>query len=298
MEIKNLYTLKTILEEGSFGNAANKLGYTQSTITFQIRQLEDELGVVLFEKIGRRMILSRAGENLIPYVNETLASFEKLQNVGKSINELNGTLNIILSETLLCYKLEPVISEFHRLAPKVELKLRSLSCHATKQALLEGNADLGICYDQSEIDERLCIHSLGNVTLLVVSSNQLYSHLKDTLDFTAQNISLPTSFITDEPDGIFRRQFEKYLKTQDIQLAGTIELWSTSMIKSLVKSGLGISFLPSFTVEEELSKGGFISLAHHIPCENIRAIYMYHKNKSINKPMQLFIDLLEQYSHL
>ena len=298
MEIKNLYTFKTILEEGSFANAANKLGYTQSTITFQIRQLEDELGVVLFEKIGRRMVLSRAGENLIPYVNETLASFEKLQNVGKTINELNGTLNIILSETLLCYKLEPVISEFHRLAPKVELKLRSLSCYATKQALLEGNADLGICYDQSEIDERLCIHSLGNVTLLVVSSNQLYSHLKDQLDFTAPNISIPTSFITDEPDGIFRRQFEKYLKTQGIQLAGTIELWSTSMIKSLVKSGLGISFLPSFTVEEELSKGEFISLAHHIPCENTRAIYMYHKNKSISKPMQLFIDLLEQYSHL
>lgn len=298
MEIKNLYTFKTILEEGSFANAANKLGYTQSTITFQIRQLEDELGVVLFEKIGRRMVLSRAGENLIPYVNETLASFEKLQNVGKTINELNGTLNIILSETLLCYKLEPVISEFHRLAPKVELKLRSLSCYATKQALLEGNADLGICYDQSEIDERLCIHSLGNVTLLVVSSNQLYSHLKDQLDFTASNTSIPTSFITDEPDGIFRRQFEKYLKTQGIQLAGTIELWSTSMIKSLVKSGLGISFLPSFTVEEELSKGEFISLSHHIPCENTRAIYMYHKNKSISKPMQLFIDLLEQYSHL
>ena len=298
MEIKNLYTFKTILEEGSFANAANKLGYTQSTITFQIRQLEDELGVVLFEKIGRRMVLSRAGENLIPYVNETLASFEKLQNVGKTINELNGTLNIILSETLLCYKLEPVISEFHRLAPKVELKLRSLSCYATKQALLEGNADLGICYDQSEIDERLCIHSLGNVTLLVISSNQLYSHLKDQLDFTASNTSIPTSFITDEPDGIFRRQFEKYLKTQGIQLAGTIELWSTSMIKSLVKSGLGISFLPSFTVEEELSKGEFISLSHHIPCENTRAIYMYHKNKSISKPMQLFIDLLEQYSHL
>ena len=70
------------------------------------------------------------------------------------------------------------------------------------------------------------------------------------------------------------------------------------MIKSLVKSGLGISFLPSFTVEEELSKGEFISLSHHIPCENTRAIYMYHKNKSISKPMQLFIDLLEQYSHL
>lgn len=93
MEVKNLYTLKTILEEGSFQNAAVKLGYTQSTITFQIRQLEEELGVVLFEKIGRRMVLSQAGENLIPYIDETLFAFERLRNVGKELSEMTGTKN-------------------------------------------------------------------------------------------------------------------------------------------------------------------------------------------------------------
>ena len=150
MEIKNLYTLKTIIEEGSFGNAANKLGYTQSTITFQIRQLEAELGVTLFEKIGHRMILTPAGESILPYIDETISAFERLQNVGKDLNSVTGELNIILSETLLCYKLDEVISEFHRMVPKVQLKLRSLSCYATKQAIIKGNADLGICYDESD----------------------------------------------------------------------------------------------------------------------------------------------------
>lgn len=298
MEIKNLYTFKTILEEGSFANAANKLGYTQSTITFQIRQLEDELGVVLFEKIGRRMVLSQAGAGLIPYIDEALDSFERLQNVGRKTIDLTGELNIILSETLLCYKLDQVISEFHRLVPKVQLKLRSLSCYATKKAIIEGSADIGICYDVGEADERLCIHSLGQVELLLVTSANHYLEVGDALDFTSQNCHIPTSFITDEPDGLFRKQFEKYIKDHHLQLDSTIELWSTSTIKSLVKSGLGVAFLPSFTVEEELSNGSFVSLAHHIPDENTRAIYLHHKNKSISRPMKLFMDLLEEYSHI
>lgn len=298
MEIKNLYTLKAIIEEGSFGNAANKLGYTQSTITFQIRQLEAALGITLFEKIGRRMILTPAGESILPYIDETLSAFERLQNVGKDLNAVTGELNIILSETLLCYKLDEVISEFHRLAPKVQLKLRSLSCYETKQAIIKGNADLGICYDESEEDDRLTIYSLGHAELLLVASSKLYKELGDQLDFTLSPITLPTSFITDEPDGLFRRQFEKYVKDNQIKLESTIELWSTSTIKSLVKSGLGVAFLPAFTVQEELAAGTFVSIKHRIPCEKIRAVYLHHKNKYISEPMKLFMELLEQYSHI
>ena len=62
MELKYLNTFKTILETGSFLNAARKLNYTQSTITFQIQQLEEELSVKLFEKIGRKMIITQAGK--------------------------------------------------------------------------------------------------------------------------------------------------------------------------------------------------------------------------------------------
>lgn len=168
----------------------------------------------------------------------------------------------------------------------------------SKKAIIEGSADLGICYDVGEADERLCIHSLGQVKLLLVTSANHYLEVGDVLDFTSQNCHIPTSFITDEPDGLFRKQFEKYIKDHHLQLDSTIELWSTSTIKSLVKSGLGVAFLPSFTVEEELSNGSFVSLVHHIPDENTRAIYLHHKNKSISRPLKLFMDLLEKYSHL
>ena len=67
MELKYLNTFKVIVEEGGFTKAAERLNYTQSTITFQIGQLEQELSVKLFERIGRKMVLTKAGERLIPY---------------------------------------------------------------------------------------------------------------------------------------------------------------------------------------------------------------------------------------
>ena len=72
MDLKYLRTFRTIVTEGGFNKAAEKLSYTQSTITFQIGQLEQELSVALFEKIGRRMVLTKAGEQLVPYVDEIL----------------------------------------------------------------------------------------------------------------------------------------------------------------------------------------------------------------------------------
>jgi len=104
MELKNLLTLKAIIEEGSFQNAAMKLNYTQSTISFQMQQLEQELSIKLFERIGRKMILTQAGRDIMPYVDSILLSAEQLSNFGKSSENLTGTLKIAISETFLIYK--------------------------------------------------------------------------------------------------------------------------------------------------------------------------------------------------
>lgn len=295
MEIKNLYTLKTILEEGSFAGAANRMSYTQSTITFQIHQLEQELGVTLFEKVGRRMMLTKEGERILPFVNETIAAFEKLQNIGRTTEQLEGEINVIISETLLCYRMQKIISTFHERAPKVKLKFRTMSCYATKQAIVDGSADIGICYDEQTPDERLKIFPLENTHLCLVASAKLQELLgKEVLDFTKENCVIDTSFVTDEPDGIFRGQFEDYLKKQRISLNSTIELWNTETIKSLVKSNMGVAFLPDFAVEQELKDGTFVELEQKVACEKTRAIYFYHKNKYVNKPMELLMECIEK----
>ena len=76
MDLKNLRTFQTVVQEGGFNKAAEKLNYTQSTITFQINQLEQELGLRLFEKIGRRMVFPQAGQQLLPHAAEVLAAVD------------------------------------------------------------------------------------------------------------------------------------------------------------------------------------------------------------------------------
>ena len=109
MDLKNLLTFKTVVTQGSFSKAAEALSYTQSTITFQMQQLEQELRTRLFEKIGRKMVLTQVGRQLIPYVDEVLSAVEKLSDFDASLSDLSGTLRIAAGESLLCYRLPPVL---------------------------------------------------------------------------------------------------------------------------------------------------------------------------------------------
>ena len=146
MDLKYLNTFRTIVEEGGFSKAAEKLNYTQSAITFQMGQLEGELGTKLFEKVGKRMLLTQAGESLLPYVEEVFRSVEKLRYFEQDLAQCRGKLTVGVAETLLCYKLPPLLKEFHRRAPQAQLLIRSMSCFDIRDGLLGGPLDLGLFY--------------------------------------------------------------------------------------------------------------------------------------------------------
>lgn len=147
MEFKYLQTFKTIIEEGSFSKAALKLNYTQPTITFQIGQLEQELSTKLFEKVGRCMKLTKAGEQLYPYINDVLDSIDRLHYFKNDLDEYKGTLQIGVGETLLCYRLPEILRSFHQYAPKTKLLLQSLNCYDIRDKLMNGLLDMGIFYE-------------------------------------------------------------------------------------------------------------------------------------------------------
>ena len=107
MELKNLRTFQAVVDQGSYQRAAERLGYAQSTITVQIQQLEEELGVPLFERLGRRMVLTEAGERILPQARELLLGAERLLESGREDGVLSGILRVDMAETLLCYKPRP-----------------------------------------------------------------------------------------------------------------------------------------------------------------------------------------------
>ncbi len=289
MDLKYLNTFRTIVEEGSFSRAAEKLNYTQSTITFQISQLEQELAVSLFEKIGRRMVLTTAGKHFVPYVDEVLNSVDRLRYFENDLAECGGDLRIGVGETLLCYQSPSILKEFHRQAPKARLFLRSMNCYDIRDELVNGTLDLGLFYeDVGGFGSNLTTYPFGNYPLALVASPELK---KQYPDFITPDQHIPIPFIINEPNCIFRQIFEKYLREKSILLDHTIELWSIPTIKNLVCNNVGVSFLPRFAVQEELDSGELVEIQTEIANATISAVCAHHKNKWVSPLMQLFIDL-------
>ncbi len=289
MELKYLNTFRMIVEEGGFSKAAERLNYTQSTITFQIGQLERELSVRLFEKIGRRMILTKAGEDLLPYVDEVLSSIDRLQNFRNDLAECRGTLRIGVGETLLYSHMPAVLKEFHRQAPKGRLFLRSMNCYEIRDELLAGSLDIGVFYDcVGGFGRSLTTHALGTYSLALVASPEIRRQYPD---FITADQNIPVPFIINEPSCVFRQIFERYLGQKSIALDHTIELWSIPTIKNLVKSDVGISYLPRFSVQAELAEGSLAEIPTELTGTTITAVCGHHKNKWLSPLMQLFLEL-------
>ncbi len=119
MELRNIKTFARIAEVGSFTRVATELGYTQSAVTMQIKQLERELGCVLFERLGRSVRLTPEGERLLPVANRMLQAADEASRIAQEPGEVSGTLRIGVSDSLLVGVLAPVLSELSRTYPRV-----------------------------------------------------------------------------------------------------------------------------------------------------------------------------------
>ncbi|MCD8368915.1 MAG: LysR family transcriptional regulator [Clostridiales bacterium] len=290
MDLKYLTTFQTIVEEGSFTAAADKLHYTQSTITFQMDQLERELSVRLFEKIGRRMVLTAAGKELIPHVNEVFQTVDKLHYLNKTLSDCEGELHVGVAETYLCYRLPPALKTFVSKAPKAKLFIHSMNCYEIRNQLIDGSLDAGIFYqDIGGYGDRLVVSPLETFPVTLVASPTVARRFAD---FTTPRQLHKIPLITNEPNCIFRQIFENYLKDQEIILDHTIELASIATIKCLVQNDVGVSFLPGFTIKEELDAGSLVEIETKVDHNKLTITYAHHKNKWISPLHQLFIDCL------
>lgn len=288
MDTRNLLTFKTILAEGSFQKAARRLNYSQSTITFQIRQLENELSVQLFERIGRRMVLSQAGQDLLPQMELILSAMTELAEYGKGKKELTGELRIAVAESLLSYKIQPILKKFVEIAPRVRLSLQSLNCYDIRDGILSGNVDMGIYYQVGGHPASLVVHPLCFYSGIVVASPELAQEMRD-FDLPDQEKEL--SFVINEPRSIYREVFERHLKRKNIVLRNTIELWSIEAIKKSVASNLGFTFLPRFAVEKELAEGTLVEIPVSIDANRVQAICVHHGKKAPGPGMACFKNL-------
>lgn len=289
MELKTLRTFQTVVDQGSYQRAADRLGYTQSTVTVHIQQLEEELGIPLFERTGRRMTLTQVGRQALAQAQELLLAAERLSQLGQEGRAPSGTLRVDMAETLLCYKTQPVIQKFRKLAPQVRLIIRSRNCLDIAENVRSGACDLGVGYDMDWSRDVLEVEPMGEYEVVLLASPE-FCHP----DFVTHNQRKPVSLVTDEPDSIFRRRLEDYLRLRNITLDATLELWSIETIKRCVISNLGFTYLPRFAAREELADGRLVEMIAPISGVRFPTLCARHKNRWVTPAMELFMDLLRE----
>lgn len=292
MDIKYLKTFKTILEAGSFQKAAEQLNYAQSTVTLQIHLIEQELSVKLFEKIGRKMELTQAGRELLPYIDTILETARQMEYCCRSEGELTGTLRVAMPETLLTYQMQPVLKKFHEQAPDVRLSLQTANCYVIREQVIRGSIDIGIHYDIGGYGPSVIARRLQSYPLVLIGAVQLG---KEDSDFVTKGQRKSVCLLTVDGSSIYHRIFHDYLQKSDIILSGEMEICSIEAVKRSVASNLGIACLPGFTVAEELKSGEVKALPADLPVNEISAVCTYHKNKWVSPAMSLFIRLMQEY---
>ncbi len=272
----------------SFSLAAEALSVTRPLISIRIKQIEEAYGVKLFERSGRRVELTNAGEVLFSYaervfnlVKEADSHLEDMKGVGV------GTLKICTGLTVGTYYLPPLILAFQKRYPHIEIRMKVKNKKAVVDDILSFTDDLGFVGNMDS-NERLIITPLWEEELAVIVSR---SHE------LARSPSLPPSklnhqtFILREQGSGTRELVEETLKRSKISVKTTLELGSDEAIKRAVEVGLGISMVPRRVVKEEVKKGVIraIRLSGETPV--LRYCAMHHRDKYVSNVIRAFIDM-------
>lgn len=291
MELKYLATVRKIIETGSYQKAAAALNYAQSTITFQVGQLEQELGTQLFERRGGKMALTQAGKELLPWIDKVLDSVDALHTYCRQRDGLQGTLTIAAPESLVTYQLQTVLKKFKEKSPGVTLRLKCMNCFAIHDTLCGSDVDIAIHYDVGTYPNSVAVAPLRSYPLVLVGSPQLSASERD---FMTQGQVKQLCNIQNDPDAASLKMFQQYMRDKSIRLENSLEVWSIEAIKRSVMSNLGIAFLPRFTVESELDAGELIEMPTDLAKPEMTAICAYQKGRWKSPAMKLFLQILSE----
>lgn len=288
MELRTIATFLRVAELQSFSRAAEQLGYSQSAVTVQIRQLEQELQTQLFERIGKHVRLTEDGLRLIPRARDILNAVRAAQVSLREPGQPMGRLRIGTAESLLNSVLPPVLLTFSRRCPLVELSTCTGSTQELTQMVRENQVDLIYFLDQKtnfpewikagERRERAFFVSSARHPLASQRAIPLERLLREPLLLTEKGIS-------------YRYAMEQLLAAQGVELHPVLETGNTDVIIRLLEE-TGVSFLPEFAIREGVRAGRLAILDALCPEIQMWSQLAYHRNKWVTPQMELLLRLI------
>lgn len=251
MDLRNLTTFIQVAELSSFTRAAEKLGYSQPTVSFQIKQLESELGVQLFERVGHTVSLTADGREALSRAQLICRLSDEM--IGAVAAETEAVVVRLAMADSLC---GPLISDgfaaFHAAHPHIALQITAA-----------GTDDMFRLLDHNEVDLVCTLDNhIYNTTYVISSEQKTAAHFVCAATHPLAKEKrvevkalLNEPFLLTEKGMSYRRLLDERLAADSMEINPILELGSADVISRLVEAGVGLSFLPDYVTDTAVMEG-------------------------------------------
>jgi DNA-binding transcriptional LysR family regulator len=290
MEVRQLQIFRVLAEELNFTRTAERVHTVQSNVTAQIKALEEELGVPLFDRLGRRVTLTDAGRRFQPFAEQALTAMEQGERAIRNGAEPSGPLRISAPESILTYRLPPVLRNFRRRFPHVDVTFRPHLDDTLAFELETGKLDLVInmCDAPSNPAHKSVRFHTERIFLLGDPSHPLTRRRTvKPADLAGQ-----TLLLTEAGCG-YRAKLDRVLALQNIRPGNITEFSSVEAIKQCICAGMGLALLPAIVVSRELRQNQFKALHWDGPKLDIATHVLWHRDKWVSPAMAAFLELIK-----
>jgi DNA-binding transcriptional LysR family regulator len=291
MDLQRLQTFRTAATLMNFNRAAAVLNYSQSAVSAQIKNLEDEIGTLLFRRIGKTVQLTEAGAKLLTYADKLLAIKEEAlaDLAGKNIS--SGLLTLRMPQTMAACYLPAILREYQPRFPGVQLDITSCALHSLEHELRIGTVDLAFLFAEGIGANNLEAELLRIEPLVVVvHPHHMLAGIRSVYykDLEGQVLLLPKN------DCGYRMIFEQAMAQEHVKPATVIEMNSIEAIKKTLVAGIGISLLPEIAVCTELENGSMVRVSWADTLET-GVLMIRYKGKWQSPPQKNFMETVRRH---
>ena len=290
MELRNLITFIHVAELGSFTKAAEQLGYSQSTISFQIKQLEDEIGCLLFERINHTITLTDRGRELVSYAHQVRALTEDFKDSLTKEEECRGHIHIVTPDSVCEEMIYSRYIDFHEKYPLISIRFTTGDSALMLDMLDHNEADVIITLDRRLYNKDYVIAKEEALPMHFVTSKR--SRFVGKKNLSIHDIASEPFILTEYGQG-YRRVFDKEIAKKSMEITPVLEIGRTDVITHILAKSDMISYLPDFVTEELIESG---ELCYLDVCDikvDIWKQLIYHKNKWMSKSLKTFIEYIK-----
>lgn len=296
MEIRQLSTFIRVAQFKSFSKAAESLGYSQSAVTVQIHQLEEELHTRLFDRMGKRIALTDPGTQFLEHAYEVLNEVNKARLSVSDAGELRGRLHIGTIESLCFFKLPAVLRMYWEKHPHVVIRVTIGEPEHLIEQMERGELDMIYILDEPQYNNGWRKLMEQREKVVFVASASLGEELRGIPDLKVEQL-LDMPFYLTERDANYRRVLDRFLASRETILTPFLECSDTSFIIKMLEINRGISFLPWYAVEQSVRQGKLSLLnVTNLHVSLYRQIFS-HKEKWHTREMNEFVRLVEEINH-